>query len=291
MNNQIEGVFTSSSSFLLLFFHSSARFSTSFSKLIVFSTESRTSWTLGGRMQCAACTSSWCHLASERFSFYTNGSLSHSSSSHLDLDTFFYNSLLMLTMVIMLIIRYYSSKAFLVRQVIVITDATLFQEKVFSPWRRYNRYQKQNMVDTINDSKGKYITCRWIIHIVYYDWKLQTHHFILHWSCEKITTFSKLRAYRWSKMETWYRSLFMLNSKQEQSLPSTMFNTNCFVNRPLKEVAPFVFDNKRFQAAQTRDARLKTLREQCPQSLIKKMLAQDVYLIRYIPKPNEPWKI
>lgn len=66
---------------------------------------------------------------------------------------------------------------------------------------------------------------------------------------------------------------------------------NCFVNLPRNEVAPFVLDYKRLQAAQMRDARLKMLREKYPQTFINQMLAQDTTITCYIPKPNEPWKI
>jgi RNase H-like domain found in reverse transcriptase/Reverse transcriptase (RNA-dependent DNA polymerase)/Integrase zinc binding domain len=66
---------------------------------------------------------------------------------------------------------------------------------------------------------------------------------------------------------------------------------NCFVNLPRHTLAPFILDYKRLEAAQARDARLKMLQTKNPQSFIKQMLAQDVNIICYIPKPNEQWKL
>ncbi len=65
----------------------------------------------------------------------------------------------------------------------------------------------------------------------------------------------------------------------------------CFVNLPLNQVAPFVLDYKRLRAVQMRDARLQSLREKYPQSFCEQMLAPQVYVTCFIPKPNEPWKI
>ena len=66
---------------------------------------------------------------------------------------------------------------------------------------------------------------------------------------------------------------------------------DCFVNLPASSGVPFVLDYKIIREAQVGDARLQTLRQTKPDSIVNQQLAHDLQLACYIPAPNEPWKI
>ncbi|GAX16309.1 hypothetical protein FisN_35Hu008 [Fistulifera solaris] len=66
---------------------------------------------------------------------------------------------------------------------------------------------------------------------------------------------------------------------------------DCFVNLPDFKSAPFVLDYNTIREAQSRDTRLKALREKHPEHFADQLLAPDLYLTCFLPKKNKPWKI
>jgi hypothetical protein len=63
---------------------------------------------------------------------------------------------------------------------------------------------------------------------------------------------------------------------------------DCFINLPAASGIPFVLDYKTIREAQIGDARLQTLRQSKPDSIVNQQLAHDLQLACYIPAPNEP---
>lgn len=66
---------------------------------------------------------------------------------------------------------------------------------------------------------------------------------------------------------------------------------DCFVHIPASKSIPFVLNYNTIRNAQARDARLQQLRQQHLTQYVNQLLAPDVHVTCYIPKPNQPWKI